>query len=130
MAKAGLPRRSPSAKADRLRAFWLTLFAIGAAAVLVMGWQGGEPWTAAAFVVFFASRAVRSIIKRPLLAAPDSSGNAPARLNRFLVVTAAGWLCSGALAGVAALAGEGQEWLYVAPFFLLMGALQLYVLRR
>jgi hypothetical protein len=110
-----------------LRAFWLTLFAIGAAAVLVMGWRGGEPWTAAAFVVFFASRAARSIIKRPLLPSGDSGGDAPARLNRFLAVTAAGWLCSGAFAAMAALAGEGQEWMYVAPFFLLMGALQLYV---
>jgi hypothetical protein len=111
-----------------LRAFWLTLFAIGAVWVLVMGWQGGEPWTAAAFVVFFASRAARSIIKRPLSPSADSASDAPARrLNRFLAVTAAGWLCSGAFAAIAALAGEGQEWMYVAPFFLLMGALQLYV---
>jgi hypothetical protein len=49
-------------------------------------------------------------------------------LHRFLAVTAAGWLCSGALAAIAALTGEGQEWMYVAPCFLLMGALQLYVL--
>ena len=114
-----------------MRAFWLTLFAIGAAAVLVMGWQGGEPWTAAAFVVFFASRAARSIIKRPLLPAVDSGSDAPARrLKRFLAVTAAGWLCSGVLAAIAALTGEGQEWMYVAPFFLLMGALQVYVIFR
>ena len=112
-----------------LRVFWLTLFAIGAAAVLVMGWQGGEPWTAAAFVVFFASRAARSIIKRPLSGAPNVRSHAPSRrLNRFLAVTAAGWLGSGALAGIAAIAGEGQEWIYVAPCFLVMGALQLYVL--
>jgi hypothetical protein len=109
-----------------LRGFWLTLFAIGAAAVLVMGWQGGEPWTAAAFVVFFVSRVWRSTIKRPLVTpVNDDPGR---RLNRFLAVTAAGWLGSGLLAGVAALAGEGQEWLYVAPCFLLMGALQVYVL--
>ena len=113
------------------RAFWLTLFAVGAVAVLVIGWQGGEPWTAAAFVAFFASRAARSIIKRPLLSAPDSRGGAAARrLNWFLAVTAGGWLCSGALAGIAALRGEGQEWMYVAPGFLLMGALQVYVLVR
>jgi hypothetical protein len=112
-----------------LRAFWLTLFAIGAAAVLVMGWQGGEPWTAAAFVVFFTSRVARSIIKRPLFAAPEAGASAVARrLHRYLVVTAAGWLMSGALAATAAFAGEGQEWMYVAPCFLFMGALQLYVL--
>ena len=114
-----------------MRAFWLTLFAIGAVVVLVSGWQGGEPWTAAAFVAFFASRVARSIIKRPLFSIADSSSEAVAtRLQRFLVVTAAGWLASGTLAAIAALAGEGQEWMYVAPCFLLMGALQVYVLRR
>jgi hypothetical protein len=114
-----------------LRAFWLTLFAIGAAAVLVMGWQGGEPWTAAAFVIFFASRAARSIIKRPLMPSADLRRDAPARrLNRFLAVTAAGWLCSGALAAIAALTGEGQEWMYVAPFFVAMGLLNVYVATR
>jgi hypothetical protein len=109
-----------------LRGFWLTLFAIGAAAVLVMGWRDGEPWTAAAFVVFFVSRVWRSTIKRPLdRAAIDDPHR---HLNRFLAVTAGGWLGAGLLAGVAAVSGEGQEWIYVAPFFLLMGALQLYVL--
>ena len=43
-------------------------------------------------------------------------------------MTAVGWLASGILAAVAALSGEGQEWLYVAPFFLVMGALNLYVM--
>jgi hypothetical protein len=109
-----------------LRAFWLTLFAIGAAAVLVIGWQGGEPWTAAAFVTFFVSRVGRSLVKRPLRRAVDD--DPVRRANRFIAVTAAGWLASGTLAGVAALAGEGQEWLYVAPCFLIMGALQLVVL--
>jgi hypothetical protein len=52
------------------------------------------------------------------------------RANRFILVTAIGWLSSGALALVAAAAGEGQEWLYVAPFFLLMGALNLYIAWR
>ena len=114
-----------------MRAFWLTLFAIGAAAVLVTGWAGGEPWTAAAFVVFFASRVARSIIKRPLFAVPESDPSAVARrLHRFLIVTAAGWLISGVLAAIAALVGEGQEWMYVAPCFLLMGALQMYVMRK
>jgi len=114
-----------------MRAFWLTLFTIGAVVVLVSGWRGGEPWTASAFVVFFASRAARSIIKRPLFAVPEADALAVARrLHRFLVVTAAGWLVSGALAAVAALAGEGQEWMYVAPCFLLMGALQTYIVLR
>jgi hypothetical protein len=111
-----------------LRIFWLTLFAIGAAAVLVFGRQGGEPWTAAAFVVFFASRVVRSVIKRPLVVAVDD--NPTRRAHQFLVVTAAGWIGSGVLAAVAALAGEGQEWLYVAPFFLAMGAINVYVARH
>ena len=114
-----------------MRAFWLTLFTIGAGAVLVTGWEGGEPWTAAAFVVFFASRVARSIIKRPLFSPPESDPSAVARrLHRFLIVTAAGWLMSGVLAAIAALTGEGQEWMYVAPCFLLMGALQVYVLSR
>ena len=114
-----------------MRAFWLTLFAIGAVAVLVTGWQGGEPWTAAAFVVFFASRVARSIIKRPLFAVPETEPAAAARrLHRFLIVTAAGWLLAGVLAAIAAVAGEGQEWMYVAPCFLLMGALQAYILIR
>ena len=110
-----------------LRAFWLTLFAIGAATVLVFGWQGGEPWTAAAFVVFFVSRVWRSMIKRP--AAKPLDDDPVRRANRFILVTASGWLVAGALAAVAALTGEGQEWLYVAPCFLVMGALNLYVLR-
>jgi hypothetical protein len=110
-----------------LRSFWLTLFAIGATAVLVMGWQGGEPWTAAAFVAFFSSRVARSLIKRPLTG--RAGGDPIRRANAFLAVTAVGWLVSGILAAVAALAGEGQEWLYVAPLFLLMGALNVYVLR-
>ncbi len=42
-----------------MRAFWLMLFAIGAVVVLVSGWRGGEPWTAAAFVAFFAYRVPR-----------------------------------------------------------------------
>ena len=111
-----------------LRAFWLTLFAIGAIALLVMGWRGGEPWTAAAFVAFFGSRVARSLIKRPLTRPVDD--DPIRRANRFIAVTAVGWCASGILAATAALAGEGQEWLYVAPFFLVMGALNLYVLLR
>jgi hypothetical protein len=110
------------------RAFWVTLFAIGATAMLVAGWRGGEPWTAAAFVAFFASRVARSLIKRPLTKPVDD--DPIRRANRFIAVTALGWGASGILAGTAALVGEGQEWLYVAPFFLVMGALNLYVLRR
>jgi hypothetical protein len=111
-----------------VRSFWLTLFAFGAAVVLMSGWQGGEPWTAAAFVVFFSSRVWRSVIKRPLLSRRDDD---PARrANRFVIVTAAGYLGAGACAAIAAVVGEGQEWLYVAPFFLILGALQLALLSR
>ena len=110
----------------RLRVFWLTLFAIGAAAVLVFGWQGGEPWTAAAFVAFFASRVWRSVIKRPLVL--PQRDDPVHRAHRFIVVTAGGYLVTGILAAIAAVVGEGQEWLYVAPFFLLMGAFQLALL--
>jgi hypothetical protein len=109
-----------------LRAFWLALFATGATAVLVMGWRGGEPWTAAAFVAFFVSRVVRSLIKRPLTG--PANDDPVRRANLFLAVTAAGWCVSGILAAIAARVGEGQEWLYVAPLFLVMGALNLYVL--
>jgi len=109
-----------------VRSFWLTLFAIGAVTVLVFGWQSGEPWTAAAFVVFFVSRVWRSVIKRPLFAPSDD--DPVRRANRFVVVTALGYLGAGTLAAVAAVVGEGQEWLYVAPFFLVLGACQLALL--
>ena len=109
-----------------MRAFWLTLFAIGAAAVLLFGWQDGVPFTAAAFVVFFASRVWRSVIKRPLF--PPRHDDPLRRANRFIVVTAGGYLSAGAFACIAAVVGEGQEWLYVAPCFLIMGALQLALL--
>jgi hypothetical protein len=93
--------------------------------VLAAGWSGGEPWTAAAFVVFFSSRVARSEIKQRR--ARRHSDDAAGRANQFIVVTAAGWLGAGALAIVAALAGEGQEWAFVGPFFLAMGALNVYV---
>jgi hypothetical protein len=110
------------------RAFWLTLFTIGAATLLVMGWRSGEPWTAAAFAAFFISRVVRSVIKKPLtVPMPDDPVR---RMHRFLLVTAMGWIVSGLLAAVAAFSGEGQEWLYVAPLFLLLGGLNLYVMLR
>jgi hypothetical protein len=109
-----------------LRSFWLSLFAIGAAVVLAFGWQNGEPWTAAAFVTFFASRVWRSVIKRPLFESPDS--DRVRRANRFVVVTAVGYLGAGVCAAIASVVGEGQEWLYVAPFFLVMGACQLALL--
>jgi hypothetical protein len=108
-----------------LRIFWLTLFAIGAAGVLAFGWQDGVPFTAAAFVIFFASRVWRSVIKRPLTV---SRAGAMERANRFIQVTAGGYLGAGVFACIAAVAGEGQEWLYVAPCFLIMGALQLALL--
>ena len=108
------------------RSFWLTLFAIGTAALLVTGWRSGEPWTAAAFAAFFVSRVVRSVVKRPLVAPVHD--DPVRRMQRFLLVTVAGYVATGVLAAIAAVAGEGQEWLYVAPFFLLMGALNLYVM--
>ena len=112
-----------------LRGFWITLFAIGAATVLVFGWQDGVPWTAAAFVAFFVSRVWRSLIKRPLTGAgPANADDALRRTNRFIVVTAGGYLGAGTCAAIAAVVGEGQEWLYVAPCFLIMGALQLALL--
>ena len=109
-----------------MRSFWIALFAFGAAGVLAFGWQDGVPFTAAAFVAFFASRVWRSVIKRPLV----SSGidDRVGRTNRFIMVTAAGYLAAGVLACVAAVAGEGQEWLYVAPLFLIMGAVQFALL--
>ena len=107
--------------------FWLTLFAIGAGVVLAFGWQDGVPLTAAAFVAFFVSRVWRSVIKRPLT--PAAGDDRVRRAHRFILVTAAGYLGAGLLAAIAALTGEGQEWLYVAPCFLIMGALQLALLR-
>jgi len=107
------------------RAFWLTLFAFAAAAILILGSFGGEPWTAAAFVTFFASRVVRSEIKRRRPGRGAVEAHAHAR--HFILVTAAGWLGAGALAVGATLAGEGQEWIFVAPLFVAMGALNLYV---
>jgi len=95
-------------------------------AMLILGWQGGEPWTAAAFAVFFYSRIARSVIRRPLLG--PANENHAKRVTWFLGVTAAGWLGTGVLAAIAALAGEGAEWWLVAPCFLIVGALQLYVL--
>jgi hypothetical protein len=109
-----------------LRSFWLTLFAIGAAAVLVFGIRGGEPWTAAAFVAFFSSRVWRSVVKRPLV--PPVVDDPVQRTRRFVAVTAGGYLAAGICAALATVFGEGQEWMYVAPFFLVMGALQLALL--
>ena len=109
-----------------MRAFWLTLFVIGAVVVLRFGWQNGEPWTASAFVLFFASRVARSVIKRPLSGVRERLPADDA--HRFLLVTTVGWLGSGALAAGAAAAGEGQEWLYVAPCFLIFGLLNLWLL--
>jgi hypothetical protein len=108
--------------------FWLTLFAVAAGAVLAFGWEDGEPWTAAAFVMFFASRVWRSVVKRPLFV--SGVDDRLQRANRFILVTAGGYLGAGGCAAIAAVVGEGQEWLYVAPFFLIMGALQLALLSR
>jgi hypothetical protein len=111
-----------------VRVFWLTLFAIGAAAVFATGVSMGQPWTAAAFVVFFTSRVARSEIKRRQVR--RRTDDAVSRANQFILVTAAGWLGAGVLAVVAALSAEGQEWLYVAPLFFLFGALHLYLARK
>ena len=108
------------------RSFWLTLFVVGGSTVLVFGWQESVPFTAAAFVAFFASRVWRSVIKRPLF--PPRDDDPVLRANRFIVVTAGGYLGAGICAAIAAVVGEGQEWLYVAPCFLIMGALQLALL--
>jgi hypothetical protein len=97
----------------------------GAVTVLFMGVSGGQPWTAAAFVLFFTSRVVRSEIKRRR--ARRWTDDAAGRAHQFILATAAGWLGAGVLAFIAVLAGEGQEWLFVAPFFLLMGAMNLYI---
>jgi len=111
-----------------VRAFWLTLFAIAAAVVFAAGWSNGEPWTAAAFVVFFTSRVARSEVKRRR--ARRHTDDAAGKANQFILVSAAGWFGAGVLAIVATLVGEGQEWLFVAPFFLVMGALNVYVVAR
>ena len=55
-------------------------------------------------------------------------GDPVRRANRFIIVTAGGYLGAGVCACIAAVVGEGQEWLYVAPCFLIMGALQLALL--
>jgi len=108
------------------RIFGLTLFAIGAAVVLAFGWRDGVPFTAAAFVAFFVSRVWRSVIKRPLFSSADE--DRVGRTHQFIQVTAGGYLAAGVLASIAAFVGEGQEWLYVAPCFLIMGGLQLALL--
>lgn len=108
-----------------LRAFALALFAIAAVAVLALGWSESQPWTAAAFVAFFSSRVARSEVKRRVTR--RRTDDAVRRTNQFILVTAAGWLAAGSLAIVATLAGEGQEWLFVAPLFLVMAGLNLYV---
>jgi hypothetical protein len=122
------PAILPFCNVTAFRVFWLTLFAIGAVVVLAAGASSGQPWTAAAFVVFFASRVVRSEIKRRR--SRRRTDDAAAHANQFILATAAGWLGAGVLAVAAALAGEGVEWLFVAPLFLVMGAMNLYVALR
>jgi len=78
--------------------------------------------------VFFTSRVTRSEIKRRLVR--RHTDDAVRRTNQFILITAAGWLGAGGLAIIASLAGEGQEWLFVAPCFLVMGALNLYIAFR
>jgi len=111
-----------------VRVFWLSLFALAAVALLALGWTDGQPWTAAAFVVFFASRVARSELKRRMTR--RRTDDAVRRTNQFILVTAVGWLGAGSLAIIAAFGGEGQEWMIVAPFFLAMGVLNLYVVYK
>ena len=107
------------------RAFYLSLFVIAITAMLTIGWLDGEPWTAAAFSVLLYSRVWRTLIIRPF---SRPAGDDPVRrANRFITVTAGGWLASGVLASAAALRGEGAEWMFVAPVFLVVGALNLWV---
>lgn len=109
-----------------MRIFWLALFGFGAAGVLAFGWQERVPLTAAAFVAFFLSRVWRSVIKRPL--SRRRHDDPVRRANQFIIVTAGGYLAAGVFAALAAVVGEGEEWLYVAPCFLIMGMLQLALL--
>ena len=107
------------------RVFYLSLFVMAITAILILGGLDGRPWTAAAFSVLLYSRVWRALIIRPFNRPP---GDDPVRrANRFLGVTAAGWLGSGVLASGAALRGEGIEWVLVAPIFLIIGALNLWV---
>lgn len=58
------------------------------------------------------------------IAVTSDGGNGPSRRS---AAPASGPGGAGTLALVAALRGEGQEWLNVAPFFLAMGAINLYI---
>ena len=55
---------------------------------------------------FFTSRVWRSVIKRPLFQPRDD--DPVLRANRFIVVTAGGYLGAGICAAIAAVVGEGQ----------------------
>jgi len=67
----------------------------------------------------------RSVIKRPLVRGWMTIRSAARSVSRRQCRDGSR---PARLPAVAALAGEGQEWMYVAPFFLIMGALQLLVL--
>ena len=122
---SGVGREGSGQRLSTFRAFGLSLFALAITAVLLLGWRHGEPWTAAAFSVLLSSRVWRALILRPFGPAP---GDDPARrATRFVRATAAGWLGSGVIGLAAVTAGEGTEWLFVAPIFLVLGALNLWV---
>jgi hypothetical protein len=107
------------------RAFGLSLVALFIPGVLMLGVRSGQPWTAAAFAALLSSRVARALILRPFSRRP---GDDPARrAHRFVVATAAGWLGSALLGAVAGISGEGSEWLFVAPLFLVVGALNVWV---
>ena len=75
------------------RVFYLSLFVMAITAMLILGWQDGVPWTAAAFAVLLYSRVWRALVIRPFSRPP---GDDPVRrVDRFVGVTAAGWLGSG-----------------------------------
>ncbi len=95
-------------------------------AMFVLGWLDGEPWTRRPSPCSSYSRIARSVIRRPVFG--PASETPARRAIVFLWVSAAGWLGTGVLAAIAALVGEGAEWWLVAPCFLIVGAVQVYVI--
>jgi hypothetical protein len=108
------------------RVFYLTLFVMAAIIVVIVGWSSGAPWSACAFVLFFASRVGRYLIKHPE-GSPRHAPPVHERADRFIRVTAAGWLAAAVLFALAALAGEGLEWALAAPCFFVVGLMNLWL---
>jgi len=105
--------------------FWLTLFALSAAAVLGRMAGRRSVYGRRLCRVFFASRVWRSVIKRPLV--PGWLDDPVRRAHQFLVVSAAdarvGHACRRCRAR---RRGSGMD--VRCTFFLIMGALQLVLL--